>query len=80
MFQLHRLGHRAAECRSKSCQYCDSKHHLPVSDKKSGGVLLATGEVGVVYPAVIVKVEGVSDTGSGSTYVSISVNKDKLIG
>ena len=74
-FNCTGFGHRAAECRSKGCQYCNSKHHSSVCDKKSGGVLLATGEVGVVYPVVIVKVEGVTcrallDTGSGSIYVS----------
>ena len=72
---MHRLGHRAAKCHSKGSQCCNSKHHSSVCDKKSGGVLPATGEVGVVYPVVMVKVEGVTcrillDTGSGSTYIS----------
>ena len=74
-FNCTGFGHRAADCPSKGCQYCNAKHHSSVCDKKSDGVLLATGEVGVVYPVVIVKVEGVTcrallDTGSGSTYVS----------
>ena len=74
-FNCTGFGHRAVDCRSKGCHYCNAKHHSSVCDKKSDGVLLATGEVGVVYPVVIVKDEGVTcrallDTGSGSTYVS----------
>ena len=74
-FNCTGFGHRAVDCRSKGCHYCNAKHHSSVCDKKPVGVLLATGEVGVVYPVVIVKVEGVTcrallDTGSGSTYVS----------
>ena len=74
-FNCKGFGHLAVDCRSKGCHYCNAKHHSSVCDKKSGGVLLATGEVGVVYPVVMVKVEGVTcrallNTGSGSTYVS----------
>ena len=74
-FNCTGFAYRAAECRSKGCQYCNSKRHSSVCDKKSGGVFLATGEVGVVYPVVTVNVEGVTcrallDNGSGSTYVS----------
>ena len=74
-FNCTGFGHRAADCRSKGCHYCNAKHHSSVCAKKSGGILLDTGEVGVVYPVVTVKVEGVTcrallDTGSGSIYVS----------
>ena len=72
-FNCTGFGHRAVDCRSKGCHYCNAKHHSSVCDKKSGGVLLATGEVGVVYPVVIVKgvtCRALLDTGSGSTYVS----------
>ena len=70
--------HRASECQSKgSCRNCKAKHHTSVCDKSQSQdeVLLATGEAGVVYPVVIVRVEGVKcrallDTGAGSSYVS----------
>ena len=59
-FNCTGFGYQAADYHSKGCQYCNTKHHSSVCDKKSGCFLLATGEVGVVYPIVIVKVEGVT--------------------
>ena len=46
-FNCTGFGHRA-DSRSKGCQYCNAKHHSSVCDKKSGGVLFPTGEVGVI--------------------------------
>ena len=70
--------HRASECQSKgSCKNCKARHHSSICDKSQSKdeVLVATGEMGVVYPVVIVRVEGVKcrallDTGAGSSYVS----------
>ena len=53
--------HRALEYQSKgSCKNCKVKHHSSICDKSQSKdeVLLATGEMGVVYPVVIVRVEG----------------------
>ena len=71
-------GHRAASCESKgSCRNCRGKHHTSVCDReqREPEVLLTTGEHNVVYPVVVVKVEGVTcrallDTGAGSSYLS----------
>eukprot|EP00795_Rhopilema_esculentum_P004345 gene4345-20561_t len=73
-------NHRAAECWVRSgCQVCSARHHTSICDKKPEQVLLATGEQGVIYPIVIVSVNGVKcrallDTGAGSSYIS-----DKLV-
>eukprot|EP00794_Sanderia_malayensis_P001494 gene1494-biopygen1238 len=83
-------GHRASVCESKgSCRNCKGKHHTSVCDKaqREAEVLLVTGEQSVIYPVVIVKVEGVTcrallDTGAGSSYVSnklIEIIKKKPI-
>ena len=71
-------GHRASSCESKgSCRNCRGKHHTSVCDKaqREPEMLLTTGEHNVVYPVVIMKVEGVTcrallDTGAGSSYIS----------
>ena len=71
--------HRAAECLSKTnCQKCNSKHHTSICDKNSSQLMLATGEGLVVYPVVVVEVEGIRcrallDTGAGSSYASASL-------
>ena len=54
--------HRASECQIKgSCKNCKAKHHSSICDKfqSKDEVLLAAGEIAVVYPVVIVRVEGV---------------------
>ena len=79
-FNCTGTNHRAAECRVRSgCQVCSARHHTSICDKKPEQVLLATGEQGVIYPIVIVSVNGVKcrallDTGAGSSYIS-----DKLV-
>lgn len=71
--------HRAAECLCKFfCQKCNGKHHTSICDKISNQLMLATGEGLVVYPVVVVKVEGVMcrallDTGAGSSYASATL-------
>ena len=54
------------------CQVCDARNHTSICDKKPEQVLLATGEQGVIYPIIIVRVNGVKcrallDTGAGSS-------------
>ena len=75
--------HRAADCRSQqACHYCKRRHHSSICDKKpteqvagSGQMLVASGETKVIYPVVLVKVDGITcrallDTGAGSSYAS----------
>ena len=71
--------HRAAKCRCKTtCQKCNGKHHSSICDKNSNQLLLATGGGQVVYPVVVVEVEGIVcrallDTGAGSSYASATL-------
>ena len=71
--------HRATECRSKvTCQKCSGKHHTSICDKDPQQILVATGEGSVIYPVVIVEVNGIKcrallDTGAGSTYISATL-------
>ena len=71
--------HRAADCPcSKTCLICKNKHHASISDKSlraSTEPILTTTKNNVIYPAAIVKVNGVKcrallDTGSESSYAS----------
>ena len=78
--------HKAADCRSQQgCQYCKRRHHSSIcskktSDQASGAkegeqMLVAKGESKVIYPVVVVKVEGITcrellDTGARSSYAS----------
>ncbi|KAK2549428.1 hypothetical protein P5673_030102, partial [Acropora cervicornis] len=61
-----------------NCQKCNSKHHTSICDKNSSQLMLATGEGSVVYPVVVMEVEGIRcrallDTGAGSSYASASL-------
>ena len=75
-FNCTGANHKATECRTKSgCQHCGARHHTSICDKPSDQVLLATGEQRVIYPIVIVTINGVKcrallDTGAGSSYIS----------
>ena len=72
--------HTAENCRSKmACQKCRKKHHTSIcdSDQRSEGLLTAhlCGKTEVVYPVVLVNVNGIKtrallDTGTGSSYAS----------
>ena len=73
--------HRAAECRIvRSCQKCNGRHHTSICDRDSQQMLLATGEGAVIYPVVVVVVDGIKcrallDTGAGSSYASAALIK-----
>ena len=74
--------HRASECRSnKRCQYCEGRDHTSVCDKNIESTPnLSTAEQNVIYPIVMVKVNGIKcrallDTGSGSSYASSTLIK-----
>ena len=61
-----------------NCQKCNSKHHTSICDKNSSQLMLAIGEGSVVYPVVVMEVEGIRcrallDTGAGSSYASASL-------
>ena len=75
--------HKAENCRSKmACQKCNKKHHTSICDsdqstQRSEGLLTALqrDKLEVVYPVVLVKVNGIKtrtllDTGAGSSYAS----------
>ena len=73
--------HRAADCNSRSrCQKCGKRHHTSICTQ--GDQLLTAAVAGykerVVYPIVIVNVEGILcrlllDTGAGSSYASAAL-------
>ena len=79
--------HQAASCRSKSkCKKCNRKHHISICGESPPGEQLLTAQHSnnntIVYPVVIVNVEGVKcrallDTGAGSSYASAAL-LDKL--
>ena len=78
--------HKASACRSQnSCQKCGRHHHTSVCDSSNKSpttgeegrepILVATGSGKVVYPVVVVRVNGIKcrallDTGAGSSYAS----------
>ena len=68
--------HRAAECRiTRSCQKCNGRHHPSICDKEHPQLLVTTYEDAVIYPMVVVNVDGIKcrallDTGAGSAYAS----------
>ena len=71
--------HRATEYRSKvACQKCIGKHFTSICDKDPQQILVATGEGSVIYPVVIVEVNGIKcraflETGAGSTCISATL-------
>ena len=76
--------HQAKDCKSKhTCQKCGDQHHTSICDKKLGKeqMLVATGESTVIYPVVVVPVDGIKcrallDSGSGNSYASSSLIKN----
>ena len=71
-------SHRASECKSKqTCQNCNCQHHTSVCDQ-SETILTAAHHLGdhqVIYPVVLVEVDGIRcrsllDTGAGNSYPS----------
>ena len=79
-FNCTRAGHRASDCTSKgTCKNCKAKHHTSICEKERNQerreLLISTVEQGVIYPIVVVKVNGIAcrallDAGSGSSYIS----------
>ena len=76
--------HRANDCKSKlRFQKCNRKHHTSICgnhEDNQNPLLVAAGmsNVHVIYPVVVVKVEGVKcrallDTGAGSSYASAAL-------
>ena len=76
-------SHRAAECGSKlGCQKCKRRHHTSICHQSEGILTAAhhTDDRQVIYPVVLVEVDGIKcrallDTGAGSSYAS-----GKLVG
>lgn len=73
--------HQAKDCKSKyNCQKCGGQHHTSICVQKPGKeqMLVATGESTVIYPVVVISVDGIKcrallDSGSGSSYASSSL-------
>ncbi|KAK3704454.1 hypothetical protein QZH41_003417 [Actinostola sp. cb2023] len=83
-FNCTRPNHKASECRSQAtCQNCRRRHHTSIctnnSEKTSNEKMMtATGKGSVVYPVVVVNVNGIQcrallDTGAGSSYASAAL-------
>ena len=81
-------GHRAADCKSKrNCQNCGGRHHSCICDRNATAdsqhsitAVLATIETNIVYPTVLVQVNGITcrallDTGAGSSYASATLTE-----
>ena len=77
--------HQARECQShKRCQYCKKKHHSSICEDRPPGAptepMLATNESTVVYPTIVVSINGIKcrallDACSGSCYASSALVK-----
>ena len=75
--------HQAQDCLSKNaCQCCGSRHHTSICDRlpNNSQMMLVTDdhEASVIYPVVMVVVDGIKcrallDTGAGSSYVSAAL-------
>ena len=85
-------SHRAATCRQRGCFICKKRHHTSICDTlkedAEAGVTMCSGEKSnVVYPIVVVRVNGVKtrallDTGGGSSYASstlLNLTKSKSV-
>ena len=80
-------SHRAAVCKSVSkCRFCNKRHHTSICDapKADEHEIVKTAHTGgggdneVIYPVVMVEVDGIKthallDTGAGSSYASSSL-------
>ena len=70
--------HRASDFRSnKLCLICNSKHHTSICDKNEN-VLLTTSSNVCTYLLVVVNTKGIKcgalvDTGTGASYVSLTI-------
>ena len=72
-------NHKAAQCRCTiTCQICNRRHHTSICDKPREHMLVTTEKRSLIYPVVIVYVEGIKcrallDTGAGSAYASAAL-------
>ena len=78
-------SHRASECRSTStCRHCNKRHHTSIcnapKESKPEAAMTARKQEDqeVIYPIVLVEVEGIKthallDTGAGSSYASTNL-------
>ena len=72
------MKHQAKECQStRTCRQCGEKRHTSICVKKPerDQLLVTTGKCAVIYPVVVVLVDGIKcrallDTGSGSSYTA----------
>ena len=79
-FNCTGIKHRAADCKSvHKCAKCNMKHHSSICTKKDP-LLTANGlnDGSLVYPVVVVNVEGIKcrallDTGAGNSYASAAL-------
>ena len=84
-FNCAKSDHRTGECKSKNCYHCGKKHYSTVCNKKypetkNKKAMCSTDDQSVVYPVVVVEVNGVQcraliDTGAGSSYASSTLLK-----
>lgn len=78
--------HRADSCRSRGCHNCQRRHHTSICDRPPSGhttrgrfmTAQNKGTERVVYPVVVVEVNGIKcrallDTGAGSSYASSAI-------
>ena len=73
--------HSATECRSKRyCNNCNQRHHTSICNKKMESVpsLTSSEESNVIYPVVVVLINGIKcrallDSGVGSSYISSTI-------
>ena len=79
-FNCAKPSHRASECKSKvTCQKCSRRHHTSICEayleESKEKMLGANDDADVVYPVILVEVDGIKtrallDTGAGSSYAS----------
>ena len=79
-FNCTKTGHRASDCKSRSCYNCNGRHHTSICDKTKKAdektpVMCSPSSGSVIFPIAVVMVNGIKcraliDTGSGSSYVS----------
>lgn len=71
--------HRASECKSNlTCKKCNLKHHTSICNKQNLLTAAGNSEGSLVYPVVVVEVEGLKcrallDTGAGGSYASAAL-------
>lgn len=77
-FNCTKNGHRASDCKSRSCFKCNGRHHTSICDKDKTQPMYTTINDTVIYPVVLVYVNGIKcrallDSGAGGNYMSSSL-------